>query len=90
MAAIWVFVAYGISVALALLLVYLFHCRWYWHVLSVLAAFGVGMTPTLPVLNGPTRDLLYGSVFLFLMVWGCAEPFVHRFHRRPVEHATAR
>jgi hypothetical protein len=86
MASTWVFVAYSVSVALALLFVYLFHSRWYWHVLSVLAALGVGLTPPLPGLNGPIRDLLYGSVFLFLIVWGCAEPFVHRFHRRTVGH----
>jgi hypothetical protein len=80
MLAMWVFVAYGASVALALLLVYLFHSRWYWHVLSVLAAFVVGLTPPLPWFDGPTRDLLYGSVFLFLLVWGLGELFVHRFH----------
>ena len=87
MAAIWVLVAYGASVALALLLVYLFHSRWYWHVLSILAALAVGLTPPLPGLNGPNRDLFYGSVFVFLMVWGCAEPFIHPFHRHPVKHA---
>jgi len=83
MLASWVFVAYGVSAALALLLVYLFHSRWYWHVLSVLVALGVGLTPPLPGLTGPVRDVIYGGVFLFLMVWGCAEPFLHRFHRNP-------
>jgi hypothetical protein len=54
----WVVVAYGASIAVALRLVYLFHSRWYWHVLSILAAFGVGLTPPLPGFDGPTRDLL--------------------------------
>ena len=84
MASTWVFVAYGTSVALALLFVYWFHSRWYWHVLSVLAALGVGLTPPFPGLQGPVRDMLYGS---FLMVWGCAEPFVHRYHRHTIWHA---
>ena len=84
MATTWVFTAYGLSVVLALLLVYLFHSRWYWHVLSVLAACGVGLTPPIPVLTGPVRDMIYGTLFLFLLVWGCAEPFVHPFHRRAV------
>lgn len=87
MLAMLVIFAYGASVALALLLVYMFHSRWYWHVLSILAAFGVGLTPPLPGLDGPIRDLLYGSVFFFLLVWGLAEPFVHRFHRRTLGHA---
>ena len=84
MATTWVFAAYGASVIVALLLVYLFHNRWYWHVLSIAAALGVGLTPPLPGLDGAFRDMVYGSVFLFLMVWGCAEPFVHRFHRHSV------
>ena len=87
MLAMWVFVAYGASVALALLLVYLFHARWYWHVLSVLAAFVVGLTPPLAGFDGPTRDLIYGTVFLFLLVWGLGEPFVHRFHHHGMRHA---
>lgn len=87
MASTWVFVAYGVSGALALLFVYLFHSRWYWHALSVLAALGVGLTPPVPGFDGPLRDLVYGSVFLFLMVWGCAEPFVHRYHRHTFWHA---
>jgi hypothetical protein len=87
MLATWVFVAYGVSVALALLLVYLFHCRWYWHVLSVLAALGVGLTPPVSGFEGPARDMVYGSAFLFLLVWGAAEPFIHRFHRGTVRHA---
>jgi hypothetical protein len=76
-----VYVVYGFSVALALLFVYLFHTRWYWHVLSVLAALAVGFSPPLPGWEGPSRDLVYGFVVLFLLVWGLAEPFVHRFHR---------
>ncbi|HTT64694.1 MAG TPA: hypothetical protein VMG35_22740 [Bryobacteraceae bacterium] len=77
-----VYVVYGFAFVLALLFVYLFHARWYWHVLSVLAALAVGLSPPLPGWDGPSRDLVYGSVFLFLMVWGLAEPFIHRFHRR--------
>jgi len=76
-----VYVVYGFSVALALLFVYLFHARWYWHVLSVVAALAVGFSPPVAGWEGPSRDLVYGFVVLFLLVWGLAEPFVHRFHR---------
>jgi hypothetical protein len=81
MSTILVCVVYSFSIALALLCVYLFHGRWYWHVLSVLAALAVGFSPPLPGWDGPTRDLVYGFVVLFLLVWGFAEPFIHRFHR---------
>ncbi len=76
-----VYVVYGFSASLALLFVYLFHTRWYWHVLSVLTALAVGFSPPLPGWEGPSRDLVYGFVVLFLLVWGLAEPFVHRHHR---------
>jgi len=81
MSTIAVYVAYGFSVALALLFVYLFHARWYWHVLSVLAALAVGFSPPISGWTGLSRDVTYGAIVLFLLVWGVAEPFVHRFHR---------
>jgi hypothetical protein len=81
MSTMLVYVVYGFSVALALFLVFLFHARWYWHVLSVLAALAIGFSPPVRGWDGLTRDLVYGSVFLFLVVWGLAEPLVHRFHR---------
>ena len=74
-------------VALAVLLVYLYHTRWYWHALSVVAALVVGFSPPIPGWEPPSRDLVYGAVVLFLLTWGFAEPFVHRFHKhsaRPV------
>ncbi|MGC9945612.1 MAG: hypothetical protein ABSF64_04390 [Bryobacteraceae bacterium] len=81
MSTMLVYVVYGFSAALALVFVYLFHARWYWHVLSVLAALAVGFSPPLPGWDGPSRDLVYGFVVLFLLVWGLAEPFIHRHHR---------
>ena len=83
-----VYVVYGFSAVLALFCLYLFHARWYWHVLSVLAALAVGFAPPLPGWDGPTRDVIYGSVILFLFLWGVAEPLLHRFHRhRMARHA---
>jgi hypothetical protein len=79
MSTVLVCVVYGSSVALALWCVYLSHTRWYWHVLSVLAALAAGFSPPISGWGGPSRDLVYGFVILFLLVWGLAEPFVHRF-----------
>lgn len=81
MSTMLVYVVYGISAGLALTFVYLFHARWFWHVLSVLGALAIGFSPPLPGWEGPSRDLVYGFVILFLLVWGIAEPLIHRFHR---------
>jgi len=86
----WVFLIYVFSIGLALAFVYLFHARWYWHVLSVLAALVVGFSPPLPGWDGLSRDLVYGIVVLFLLTWGLAEPFVHRFHRHGTQGAPRR
>jgi hypothetical protein len=82
-----VYVVYGFSAVLALVFLYLSHARWYWHVLSVLAALAVGFSPPLPGWEGPSRDLVCGFVVLFLLVWGLGEPFVHRFHRHRAQSA---
>ena len=87
MSTMLVYVVYGFSAVLALVFLYLFHARWYWHLLSVLAALAVGFSPPLPGWEGPSRDLVYGFVVLFLLVWGLGEPFVHRFHRHGAQQA---
>ncbi len=81
MSTIVVCVVYGFSFALAVGCVYLFHARWYWHVLSVLAALAVGFSPPIPGWDGPSRDLVYGFTIMFLLVWGLAEPFLRGHHR---------
>lgn len=71
----WVFLAYGASVAVSLLLLWRFRARpWYWHVFSVLLAFAIGLAPPVPSLSSPQWDLAIGSVFTFLFLWGAAAP----------------
>jgi hypothetical protein len=85
-----VFLAYACAAALALALLYLFHAHWYWHVLSVVAALGIGVLPPdmipVPATWGTLRDMIIGSAFLFLMVWGLGAPIFRRHHQTP--HAT--
>lgn len=77
-----VFSAYAAALILALLLLYWFHARWYWHVLSVALALIIGLTPPPEALAGrPGVDLLVGCTFVFLLVWGLGEIFMHRHHR---------
>jgi len=49
------------------------HVRWYWHLLSVLLAFGIGLMPMNENWNRPTMDLLIGSLFVLLLAWGAGE-----------------
>lgn len=74
-------IAYLISVALACGLLYWFGARaWYWHVLSVLAAMALGLSPVPQQVRGPVADVSIGFVFLLLLIWGAGAPFVHRAH----------
>ena len=73
----WAVVAYACA---ALLAVVLLRVRgpaaWYWHVLSLAAALAVGLTPIPPRWNTPQTGLVIGSLFVFLLFWAVAAPFV--------------
>lgn len=74
-----IFLVYGGSALIALLVLLIFRARsWYWHVLSVLVALVVGLIPRKPEWNTPQADLAFGSVFMFLFLWGIAAPFFRR------------
>ena len=79
MQAVWVALTYVSAVVVALALLYAFHARWYWHALSVLAALALGLTP--PPEGWQPPDLLVGSVFVFLLVWGIGAPLFRAHHR---------
>ena len=84
-----VFLIYGIAAVLALALLYFFHADWYWHVLSIALALAIGLLPPnmipAPATWGPARDILLGSVFTFLVIWGIAAPLFRRHHH--AQHA---
>lgn len=69
---------YGVAVALAMTLLYFFRAPWYWHVLSVIVAFALGLAPMPADWHGPSLDLVVGFVFTFLFFWGAAEPLFRR------------
>ncbi len=76
-----VVLVYACSFLLAVVLLYLFHTAWYWHVLSIAAALVIGLwPPPAPLAGRPVFDLLVGFLFIFLFVWGIGEPFFHRVH----------
>jgi hypothetical protein len=73
----WVVAAFTAAAVLALLVLYFNGPKaWYWHVLSGLAAIGIGLIPTPPNLNTPLSSVVVGFVVVFLLTWAVAAPFV--------------
>lgn len=68
---------YLAAFAIPLFLLYRYHSMaWYWHVLALLAAVGMGF-----VQPPASLDLVYGAVFVFLVVWGLGGLVAFRWHR---------
>lgn len=81
-----VVLVYGVSVILALALLYWLGPKaWYWHMVSVALALAVGLIPPPQAWRGAAYDLAVGFVFVFLFVWGLGAPLCdgpHHFRRR--------
>lgn len=85
---IWAILLYGAVLATALFLLYHFKAQaWYWHALSIAAAFAIGLMPPPPGWQGPRFDLLLGSCFLFLFAWGAGGFLMYGTHRTRQRHA---
>lgn len=83
-----VFLVYAFAFGLALLLIYLFKpLAWYWHILSCAAALAIGLMPPRAGWQGPAFDLVYGFVFIFLMVWGIGGVAMYRSRQPRKRHA---
>ncbi|MGE5568042.1 MAG: hypothetical protein ACM3S5_03300 [Rhodospirillales bacterium] len=74
-----VLLVYGSAFLLALVLLYFYCVGWYWHALSAIAAFVIGLMPPPEAWQPP--DLLVGFLFVFLFVWGFGAPFFRGRHR---------
>lgn len=70
----------GVFVLAAWLLWRFSHVRWYWHLMSIVLAFGIGLMPMREAWNRPAFDLLIGSLFLLLLFWGAGEWAFRWFH----------
>jgi hypothetical protein len=74
--------------ALALAVFLLQHfgsAHWSWHVLSIIAALGLGLIPAPDSLHGPGVDLAFGWVFVLLATWGIGG--IVAFHPHHHKHA---
>ena len=76
-------VAYLAALTIALLLLKHFgSAHWWCHVVSILAALGLGLMPAPDALAGPAVDMAFGALFILLMAWGIGGLVVFRPHHR--------
>jgi hypothetical protein len=79
---------YLAAITLPTLLLWRFHsAHWFWHLAAVVAAAGLGMMPIPPDFQTPTYDLLFGFVFVVLLVWGAGGLVLYRTHGHHEKHA---
>jgi thiol:disulfide interchange protein len=72
---------YLLAMGIPIYLLYRFHSQaWYWHSLAVLAAIALGFFPIPFELQKPEFDMLFGFVFIMLMIWGAGGLILFRTH----------
>jgi len=68
--------------AIPLVLLYRFHAApWYFHLLAIAAAVGMGFARTPEAWKSPAYDMAFGGVFVFLAVWGIGGLIAFHSHR---------
>jgi hypothetical protein len=72
---------YLLAMGIPLYLLYRFHSQaWYWHTSSALAAIAMGFIPIPAAFQKPEFDLLFGFLFISLMIWGAGGLILFRTH----------
>ena len=78
----WAVLVYVLGIGIPVCLLYRYHSQsWYWHVLAIAAAVGLGFVPTPAEWKSATFDLVFGFVFILLLVWGIGGLIVYHPHR---------
>jgi len=73
---------YLLAISIPVYLLHHFHPQaWYWHVLAILCALGIGLIPTPPAWKTTASDLIFGFVMSLLLVWGVGGLLLGRPHR---------
>ena len=66
-----IFLEAVVTLALPIFLLYRFRSQaWYWHVLAIIVALVIGLMPGTALLQTLGGSMLYGFVFVVLMLWG--------------------
>lgn len=77
MSPIIVTVCYGSAAMLSLFALWHFGVKkFYWHALSIVAAFAIGLAHLPEQFTTPNYTLVIGWFFVFLFLWGVAAPVV--------------
>jgi hypothetical protein len=72
---------YLLAMGLPLYLLYHFHSQaWYWHSLAIAAAICLGLIPIPAPLQGAEFDLIFGFLFIALLIWGVCGLLLFRTH----------
>jgi hypothetical protein len=88
MPAILAILAYVVAIGIPVFLLQRFHSRhWFWHTLAIVAAVGLGFIPIPQDLQRPGHDLLFGSVFVALMIWGAGGLILYHTRGHRERHA---
>jgi hypothetical protein len=73
---------YLLAIGVPIFLLYLFRSQaWYWHLLAIVAALGIGLVPTPAEWKTAGLDVAFGFLFILLLVWGVGGLVVFRPHR---------
>jgi hypothetical protein len=82
MFAVFAILVYLVALTLPIGMLYQFRsCHWYWHGLAIAAALSLGFIPTPAEMHTPVFDLLFGFIFIVLMVWGVGGLVAFHGHR---------
>ena len=81
---------YLFAMGLPLYLLYHFHSQaWYWHSLAVAAAVCLGLIPIPSQLQNPVCDLIFGFMFIALVLWGVCGLLLFHTHNEKADHKHA-
>ena len=79
---------YFLAIGIPVYLLYRFHSQaWYWHLLAIAAALGLGFVPTPSEWKSAGFDLAFGFCFILLIVWGIGGLVVYHPHEKHAKHA---
>ncbi|HEY1495733.1 MAG TPA: hypothetical protein VGF49_14370 [Candidatus Solibacter sp.] len=72
---------YLLAMGIPLLLLRFHSVSWYWYLLAVVVAMTLGFIPMPAQMQNPAFDLVFGFVFIALLIWGVCGLLLFQVHR---------
>lgn len=72
---------YLLAMGIPLLLLRFHSAPWYWYLVAVVAAMTLGFIPMPYQMQNPVFDLVFGFVFIALLIWGVCGLLLFYAHR---------